>query len=180
MLTKVVVIGGALLAGIALYASTKPDTFRYERQTTIKASPDIIFRHINDQHAWQAWSPWEKKDPNMQRSFSGPASGKGAVYEWDGNGQVGKGRSEIIESVPPSKIVFQLDFEQPFKARNLAEFNLHPNGDMTTVTWSMHGPQPLMGKIVSVFMDCEKMVGKDFDNGLASLKAIAEKEQVAR
>ncbi|WP_076591226.1 SRPBCC family protein [Herminiimonas arsenitoxidans] len=164
-----------ILAAILIFAATKPDTFRVERTTTIKAAPEKVFALINDLHSWTTWSPYEKKDPDMKRTHSGAASGKGAIYEWDGNKNVGKGRMEITESSPPSRIVIKLDFLSPFEAHNTAEFTLQPQGDSTQVTWAMYGPANYMSKLMSVFFSMDKMVGDDFAIGLANLKAAAEK-----
>jgi uncharacterized protein YndB with AHSA1/START domain len=170
-----VVIVLAVAAGVLIYATTKPDTFVVQRRTTIKAPPDKIYPLIVDLHGWAAWSPYEKKDPAMKRTFSGAQSGKGAVYEWDGDKNVGAGRMEIIEATPPSKIVIKLDFLKPFEGHNTAEFTMVPSGDTTAVTWGMSGPSPLMMKVMSTFMNMDKMIGDDFAVGLANLKAVAEK-----
>lgn len=175
MLKKISIAVAVLLVSLLAYAATKPDTFRVERSTNIIASPEKIFPHINDLKSWGAWSPWEKMDPAMKKTPGGAPSGKGAAYEWDGNTQVGKGRMEITESSPPSKITIKLDFMKPFEAHNTAEFGLERKGDSTHVTWAMFGPQPYMAKIMSLFMDCDKMVGRQFEEGLANLKTIAEK-----
>lgn len=164
----------ALVAGVLAYAATKPDTLRVQRTTTIKAPPEKIFALINDFRSWGAWSPYEKKDPAMKRTFSGAASGQSAVYEWDGNGNVGRGRMEILESSPPAKIAIKLDFIKPFEGHNIAEFTLEPNGDATRVTWTMSGPSPYIGKVMSVFLDMDRMIGTDFEAGLANLKAATE------
>lgn len=175
------VVGLIVLAVVIvlIYAATRPDTFRIERAATIQAPPERVFPLINDFSSWRSWSPWEKMDPELKRTYTGPASGKGATYEWEGNKKVGKGRMEIKEAVPPSRIVIQLDFLQPFEAHNTAEFTLDGRGDGTTVTWAMHGRQPFMFKLVKVFIDMENMVGKDFEAGLANLKALAEKDATA-
>jgi len=164
-----------LLVVLLFYAATKPDAFRIERGTTIKAPPEKIAALINDFHNWQSWSPWEKMDPTMRRTHSGPPSGRGAIYEWEGNKKVGQGRMEILESPAPSQIVIKLDFFKPFEAHNTAEFTLAPQGDSTNVTWAMYGKQPFMLKVMTVFMDMDKMVGKDFETGLANMKAAVEK-----
>jgi uncharacterized protein YndB with AHSA1/START domain len=164
-----------LLCGVIIFAATKPDTFRVERAMTIKAPPEKIFPLIDDLRQWSAWSPWEKKDPAMKRTHSGARSGKGAVYEWEGNSDVGAGRMQIIESTHPSKIRIKLDFTQPFEAHNTTEFRLEPKGDSTAVTWAMHGPAPFISKVMQVFVSMDSMIGKDFEAGLASLKAVAEK-----
>jgi uncharacterized protein YndB with AHSA1/START domain len=167
----VVVLVGALLA----LAATKPDTFRVQRAASIKAPPEKIFPLISDLHSWGAWSPWEKLDPAMKRTHSGAASGKGAVYEWAGNGEVGAGRMEIVEASPPSAVKIKLDFLKPFEAHNFAEFTLEPKGDTTNVTWAMYGPNNYVSKLMSVFFSMDSMVGKRFESGLANLKAATEK-----
>jgi polyketide cyclase/dehydrase/lipid transport protein len=169
-----VVIVVALVAGVLAYAATKPDTLRVQRATSIKAAPEKIFALIDDFHSWGVWSPYEKKDPAMKRTLSGAASGQGAVYEWDGNGNVGQGRMEILESSPPAKIAIKLDFIKPFEGHNIAEFALEPDGDATRVTWTMSGPSPYIGKVMSVFLDMDRMIGTDFEAGLANLKAATE------
>lgn len=164
-----------VVVAILIYATTKPDTFRVERTTSIKAPPEKIYALINDFHSWTTWSPYEKKDPDMKRSHSGAASGQGAIYEWDGNKNVGKGRMEVTEATPSSRIVIKLDFFSPFEAHNTAEFTLQPQGDATQVTWAMYGPANYMSKLMGVFFNMDKMVGDDFAIGLANLKAAAEK-----
>ena len=141
----------------------------------IKAPAERIFPLIADFHQWKAWSPYENKDPAMQRTYSGAASGNGAVYAWQGNKNVGHGRMEILDATQPSKIVIQLDFFTPFEAHNTAEFTLQPAGDGTRVTWLMQGPAPFMSKLMQVFINLDNMVGKDFEVGLANLKGLTEK-----
>jgi uncharacterized protein YndB with AHSA1/START domain len=133
MLSTILIIVAVVVVAILGFAATKPDHFRVQRATSIKAPPERIFPLINDYHRWSAWSPYEKKDPAMKRNFSGSAAGKGAVYEWDGDKNVGKGRMEITDSTPSSRIAIKLDFEKPFEAHNVAEFTLQPNGDSTKV-----------------------------------------------
>jgi uncharacterized protein YndB with AHSA1/START domain len=164
-----------LIAAVLIIAATKPDTFRIERSAGMKAPPERIFALINDFHNWSAWSPWEKLDPDLKRTFSGQPSGAGAIYEWEGNKKVGQGRMEIKESSPSRKVTIQLDFLKPFEAHNTAEFTLEPVGDLTNVNWAMHGRQPFMFKVVKLFINMEKLVGKDFETGLANLKAQTEK-----
>jgi len=163
------------LAAILVMAATKPDTFRVHRTASIQAPPEKIFPLINDFDNWGAWSPYEKKDPAMKRTRSGAANGKGAVYEWDGDKNVGQGRMEIADTSPPSKVVLKLDFAKPFEAHNIVEFTLEPRGDATNVTWAMHGPVPYVAKIMHVVFNMDRMVGTDFEAGLANLKAIAER-----
>lgn len=175
MLKTIVIVIAVLIIGVLGFAATKPNIFHVERSITIKAPADKIFPLINDFTRSEEWSPFEKKDPTMKITLSGPKSGVGAVYEWNGNSEVGKGRMETIESTPSSKIVFKLDFLEPFEGHNTAEFTLKPEGDTTKVTWAMFGPNNYIGKLVSVFIDCDKIVGKDFEIGLANMKVIAEK-----
>ena len=165
----------AAAAVLLLYAATSPDTFRVERSASIKAPPEKIYALINDFHQFGAWSPWEQLDPQMKRSYSGAASGKGAVYAWQGNKEVGAGRMEIMDAVAPSKVLIKLDFLQPFEAHNTTEYTLRTQGDATTVTWAMHGPSPYIAKVMGIFASMDSMVGKDFEKGLAKLKAEAEK-----
>ena len=163
------------LAALLLFAATRPDSFRVERTTTIKAPRDRIFGLINDFRNWGAWSPWEKLDPAMQRTHSGAASGNGAAYAWEGSGKVGAGKMEITQSMPPSKIVIKLDFLKPFEGHNTAEFTLEPKGDTSSVAWAMFGPSPYLTKVMGIFFSMDSLVGKDFEAGLANRKAAAEK-----
>lgn len=166
-----------LLSGLLIFAATRPDTFRIERSTSIKAPPDRIFVFIEDFHRWGLWSPYEKMDPSMQRNFSGAATGKGAVYSWSSD-KVGAGRMEITDLEPPSRVKIKLDFSKPFESHNTAEFILTPIGDAanqtTKVTWAMYGPNLFIGKIMGIFVDTDRMIGRDFETGLANLKAQAE------
>lgn len=165
-----------LVVGVVLAnAATQPDTFRVQRTASIKAPPEKIFPLIDNFDNWGAWSPYEKKDPAMKRTRSGAASGKGSVYAWDGDKNVGRGRMEIAEAAPPSKVTLKLDFEKPFAAHNIVDFTLEPKGESTSVTWAMHGPVPYLAKIVHTIFNMDRMVGQDFETGLANLKALAEK-----
>lgn len=175
MLTTIGITLGVLVAALLIYAATRPDTFRLQRSITIKAPSEKIFPFINDFKNWVAWSPYEKLDPNLKRTYGGAAQGRGAVYEWDGNNQVGQGCMEIVQSSPPSQVVIKLDFIKPFEAHNTAEFSLDGAGGPTTVTWAMYGPQPYMAKLMNVLGMTERMVGRHFETGLNNLKAIAEK-----
>ena len=163
------------VAGVLALAAMKPDVFRVQRVASIKAPPDKVFALINDFKKWQGWSPWEKKDPAMKRSFGAATAGKGASYAWEGNKDVGQGSMEITNSVPSSAISLKLDFLKPFEAHNVVDFTLEAKGDSTQITWTMAGPTPFFGKIIHVFMDMDRMVGKDFEAGLANLGAVAEK-----
>ena len=175
MLKIVSIVIVVAIAAVLLFAATRPDTFQVQRMASIKAPPEKIFPHLNDFTRWGAWSPWEKKDPGMKRRFGAVTAGKGAMYAWDGNQDVGQGSMEIIDSAPPSRLSIRLSFVKPFEAHNNVEFTLEPKGESTQVTWTMHGPVPYISKIIHLFFDIDRMVGGDFDAGLVSLKAIAEK-----
>jgi uncharacterized protein YndB with AHSA1/START domain len=165
------------IAIVLILAAAKPNTFSVQRATLVKAPPEKIFPLINDFHQWATWSPWENKDPAMKRTFSGSPSGRGAVYAWDGNKNVGAGRMEILDATSPSKITIKLDFFKPFEGHNTAEFTMLPQGDAATtnITWVMHGPAPFMSKVMQVFMNIDNMIGKDFEIGLTNLKRLTEK-----
>jgi len=163
------------IAIVLILAATKPDTFQVQRSATIKAPPEKIYPLIYDFNQWKGWSPWENRDPAMKRTYSGAAAGEGAVYAWDGDKNVGSGRMEILDASAPSKIVIKLDFLTPFEAHNTAEFTMLPQGDATNLTWLMHGPAPFISKLMHVFMNIDRMVGKDFEAGLANLKRLTEK-----
>jgi uncharacterized protein YndB with AHSA1/START domain len=175
MIATILIVIALAVAAMLAYAATKPDTFMVRRSASIAAPPEKIFPMIDDLRAQSAWSPFEK-DPNMKRTHSGAPRGKGAVYAWDGNRQVGAGRIAITESVPSSKVVLMLDMSRPFKAHNTVEFTLDRIGAGTTVTWAMQGRQPYMAKVMGLFVDCDKMCGGLFEEGLAKLKALAEGE----
>ncbi len=175
MIKKIAIAIVVLIVGVLIFAATKPDTFRVQRAAGIKAPPEKVFALINDFKRWDAWSPWEKKDPAMKRSWGAVTSGKGATYAWEGNSEVGQGNMEIVESVPSNKVALKLDFVKPFEAHNIVVFTLEPKGGTTNVSWAMEGPVPYFAKIIHVFINMDSMVGKDFEAGLASLKALAEK-----
>lgn len=162
------------VAIVLILAAMKPDSFQVQRSIAINAPPERIQPLIADFRAWSAWSPWEKKDPAMKRSFSGAESGVGARYAWEGDKNVGKGSMEIVEAVP-TKVALNLDFAAPFEAHNEAVFALQPQGQITNVVWTMTGPTPFLGKIIHVFMNMDRMIGGDFEAGLAAMKAAAER-----
>ena len=173
MFKKIAIAVAILVTALLGLAATKPDTLRVQRATSIKAPPEKIFPFIADFHLWGAWSPYEKLDPTMKRTYTGAVNGKGAVYEWEGQGKAGAGRMEITQT-SPSKVTIKLDFIKPFEGHNIAEFALEPSGGSTNVTWAMHGPNPCLAKVMSVFLNMDSMIGKDFETGLANLKTIAE------
>ena len=175
MLKKILIVLAVILAGVLGLATTKPDTFTVQRSTTIQAKPDKIFPLVADFHRWAEWSPWEALDPAMQRSHSGAPSGPGAVYSWHGNKAVGAGRMEVLAAQVPAKVTIKLDFIRPFEGHNSTDFNFVPQGDATLVTWVMTGPTPFVSKLMQVFFSMDKVIGKDFETGLAKMKAVAEK-----
>jgi len=171
----IAVVLAIAIAAVLVLASTKPDTLRVQRAISIKAPAERIFPLISDFHQWITWSPYENKDPAMKRTYSGADSGKGAVYAWDGDKNVGSGRMEILETAVPQKIVIKLDFFKPFEGHNTAEFTMLPQGDATHLTWTMTGPAVFMSKLIQVFMNLDRMIGRDFEAGLANLKRLTEK-----
>lgn len=162
-----------LVVTLLLYASTKPDTFRLQRSTTISAPADKVLPFINDFHSWPSWSSWEMLDPQLKRSYGGAPQGKGARYDWDGNSTVGTGSMEIMEAAS-SKIKVKIDFFKPFEAHNFAEFTLEPQGNTTTVIWALYGPQSLSMKVIGLCCSPEHTVGAQFETSLDNLKALAE------
>jgi hypothetical protein len=178
IIAVVAVVLAFAIAVVFILASTKPDSFSVRRSAVMQAKAETIFPLVNNFHQWANWSPWENRDPALKRSYSGPESGRGAVYAWDGNKNVGSGRMEILDASSPSKITIKLDFFKPFEAHNTAEFTMLPQNDVagatTTVNWVMHGPAPFMHRVMQVFMNLDKMIGKDFEAGLANLKKLAE------
>jgi hypothetical protein len=163
VLTIIAIVVALAIAVILLLAALKPDTFRVERKATISAPTEKLFALISDFQEWRSWSHWENRDPNLK--------GKGAVYAWDGNKNVGSGRMEILDATA-SQIVIKLDFFKPFEGHNQAEFTLTPQGGATNVTWTMHGPAPFLSKVMQVFMNMDRMIGRDFEAGLANLQKV--------
>jgi uncharacterized protein YndB with AHSA1/START domain len=175
MLKKFGIVLAVLVAAVLLFATTRPNTFRVQRSTTVQAPPEKVYPLIADFHGWSRWSPWEKLDPAIQRTFSGAPAGQGAAYAWQGNSQVGAGRMEIVEATPPSRVLVKLHFIKPFEGHNTAEFTLAPKDGATEVTWAMYGPVTYLGKVMHMFFNVDRMVGQSFEQGLANLKAAAEK-----
>jgi hypothetical protein len=171
----VAVIVLVVIAGVLAFASTRPSVFRLARSAEIKAPPEAIYPHVADFHRWLDWSPWEGIDADLKRTYSGAASGVGAVYAWEGK-KTGAGRMEVIDAASPRHVGIKLDFIRPMPAHNVCEFTFEPTGQagVTAVTWSMHGPAPLMTKVFHLFIDMDKMLGPSFEQGLARLKAVAE------
>jgi uncharacterized protein YndB with AHSA1/START domain len=178
MLLKILVGVAAavvLVVGVlALIVAIRPSEFRIERSTTIAAPAPAVFAQVNDFHNWQAWSPWAKLDPDVKNSYEGAPAGKGAVFAWAGNSKVGEGRMTLTESRPSELVRVKLEFLKPFTATNTAEFTFKPEGDRTTVTWSMFGHNNFISRAVFLFMDMDKALGSEFEKGLASMKSAAE------
>jgi hypothetical protein len=184
VLFSIIVVAFAVLIA---WAASRPNQFRVERGTVIQASPEQVFEHLDSFARWSAWSPWEKLDPAMKRHYSGPERGVGAAYHWIGNKQVGEGKMEIIEVKSFRKLKVKLDFIKPFTAHNTAEFILRPlPSDPPTqnpachISWAMYGPSPFISKLMGLFFNMDKLIGKDFESGLASLKSLAESPRLSR
>ena len=170
-----ILIGLAVIAVLfIIFVATRPADFRVTRTTTISAPAAIVFAQVNDLHKWEAWNPWGKLDPACKMTYEGPPAGTGAGYTWAGNNKVGEGHMTITESRPNDFIRLNLEFLKPFKANNTAEFTFKTEGNQTAVVWSMVGKRNFMFKMVGLFMDTDKMVGGDFERGLADLKSVAE------
>lgn len=164
----------ALLVVAVVVVAMQPTEFRVVRTATISAPPAAIFPHVNDLQKWQAWSPWAKLDPNAKNSFAGPTAGKGASFHWAGNDEVGEGTMTIIDSRPNELVRMKLEFIKPFEDTCMTDFTFQPDGDKTIVTWDMTGQNNLMGKAMCLFMDMDKCVGDQFNDGLNNLAKIVE------
>lgn len=180
MLKTIAFVFAALVAALLAYAAMQPDTFRVERSIVVNAPPERVHALVNDFHAWQAWSPWEKLDPALKRTFGGPASGVGATYAWEGDSKVGAGRMEITGSTPGAKVLIKLDFLKPIEGHHVTDFTFTPEGAGTRVNWLMTGPSPFISKLFGVIFNIGKQVGGQFEEGLGNLKAVAEKEAAAQ
>jgi uncharacterized protein YndB with AHSA1/START domain len=176
MAKKIAVVLGAAVLVVLILAATKPDSFRVERKIVIAAAPEKIFPWLENPQKTTEWSPWEKKDPNMKKTFSGPAKGMGAVYEWDGNKDIGAGRIELTEVVAPKRVVMKLDFFRPMEGHNTAGYEVAPVAGGSEVSWYIAGPMPFVSKVMCVFMNMDEMIGAEFEKGLGDLKALVEKK----
>ena len=168
-----------LMAVFVLIVSLQPSEFSISRSATIDAPPAQVFPHVNDLHAWEAWSPWARLDPNAKNTFEGPPAGAGAKFSWDGNQEVGVGSMTISQSKPDELVQIKLDFVEPFPCSNDVEFTFHPEGNQTRVTWTMTGKNNFVGKALGLVMNMDKMVGSMFEQGLANLKTVVEERPVA-
>lgn len=171
---KVLIVLIALVAVFVIVVATRPADFRVTRTARIAAPPSAVFAQVNDFHNWMAWSPWARLDPAMTQSYEGAPAGPGAAYSWSGNSKVGAGRMTILDSHPSDLIRIKLEFLKPFAATNTAEFTFKPEGGQTVVTWSMTGKNNFMAKAFGLFMNMDKLVGGDFEKGLAQMKSVAE------
>jgi uncharacterized protein YndB with AHSA1/START domain len=174
MLKKTLIVIAVILVVFLIIVATRPADFRIARSVTIAAPPPVVFAQVNDFRKWEPWNPWGKIDPAMKQTYEGPSAGKGASYSWVGNKDVGEGRMTITESRPTDLVVINLEFIKPFAAVNTTEFTFKPEGNQTTVTWTMTGQNNFMAKAMCMFMNMDKMVGGQFEKGLAAMKSIAE------
>ncbi len=176
MLKKILIALAVIVLIFVVVVALQPADFRITRSTTVAAPPEAVFAQVNDFHNWQQWSPWEKLDPELKRTYEGEPAGKGAVYAWAGNSDVGEGRMTITESRPSELVRINLEFLKPFAATNTTDFTFKPDGDKTSVTWDMSGKNGFMAKAFCLFMDMDTMVGGQFEEGLANLKSVAERK----
>ena len=175
MLKLLLITVFVLLAALMFYVATRPASFRIQRSIHIAAPSEKLFAYLIDLHNFDAWSPWAPLDPAMRKTHSGAASGVGASYEWQGNNKVGHGRMEIVEAVAPERVLIKLDFLKPFEAHNMAEYLLAERDSETEFTWAMYGPNNFLSKVMGLFFNMDKMVGAQFEQGLAALKTVAER-----
>lgn len=173
MIKKILLGLVAIVALILVVAAFQSNDFRVTRSATLPASPAALFAHVNDHHKFNAWNPWLKLDPGVKNTYSGPDAGVGAICSWEGNSEVGAGTATIIDSKPGELVRFRMDWKKPMSGTSTVDFTFIPNGDKTVVTWDMYGPQPYVGKLMSLFINCDKMCGDQFEKGLASLGEVA-------
>lgn len=174
MLIKILIGVAAVILLFVVVVAMRPAEFRVVRKQKIGAEPGVIFEHVNDLHKWRAWSPWEKVDPEMKRTYEGSTEGAGAIYSWVGNKDVGEGKMTIVDSKPEELIRIALEFYKPYEGKSTAELTFVPEGDETLVTWSMQGENKFMGKLIGLFINMDKMIGDQFEKGLADLKTLVE------
>lgn len=174
MLVKILIALAVIVVVLIVIVALQPSDFRVTRSATMSAPAPAVFAQVNDFHKWEAWNPWGKIDPAMKQTYEGAPAGTGAIYSWIGNNEVGEGRMTIIESHPSDLIRIKLEFFKPFAANNTAEFTFKPEGNQTVVTWSMSGDKNFMAKAIHLFMNMDKMIGRQFDKGLAEMKSIVE------
>ena len=178
MFTKILGILAIIMGLFCIFVAFQPSEFQITRSAKIEAPLPTVFDQINNLHQWQAWSPWENMDPALKRNYEGESAGTGAIYSWTGNNQVGEGRMTITESRPNEFIRIKLEFFKPFRATNITEFTVKPEGNQTVVTWTMSGHNNFVSKAMSLIMNCKKMVGGQFEKGLANLKVLTEEKSL--
>jgi hypothetical protein len=174
MIINILIGLAAVVVVFVIVVASRPDDFRVTRTATIAAPAEAVFEQVNDLHKWQAWSPWAKLDPAVRNACEGPPAGPGAILRWAGNKKVGEGSMTITESCPNDLLRLKLEFLKPFKATNIAEFTFKPDGRRTVIVWSMFGKSSFFFKAVGLFVNCDKMVGSDFERGLANLTSVVE------
>ncbi len=174
MLVKILIALAVVVAGLVVVIALQPADFRVSRRATIAAPAPVVFAQVNDFHHWAAWSPWAKLDPAMKQTYEGAPAGAGAVYTWVGNREVGEGRMTIVESRASDLVRVRLDFVKPFAGTSVAEFTFRPEGDRTAVTWTMTGEKNFVAKAIHLVMNMDRMIGDQFDKGLAAMKTVAE------
>jgi hypothetical protein len=175
MLKKILIGIAALIAIFLIVVALQPSDYRVTRSATMAAAPGTVFDQVNDLQKWRAWSPWEKIDPDMERTYDGPSAGEGAKYAWAGNSDVGEGNMTITESRPSDLIRVKLEFLKPMSSTADTEFTFKPDGDQTAVTWTMSGKNNFLAKAFCLFMNMDKMIGGQFEDGLANLKSVVER-----
>ena len=180
MLKIILLAVAAIVVLLVIIVAMRPSDFRVTRTGRIAAPIGVVFENVNDLHKWEAWSPWAKLDPNAKSTFDGPISGTGASMAWAGNNKVGEGRMTITDSQPGEKIQLRLEFLKPFKATHTAEFTFKSEGGQTAVTWSMFGKNNFMGKAIGLLMNCDKMMGGQFEQGLANLNSASQQSALAQ
>jgi uncharacterized protein YndB with AHSA1/START domain len=170
-----ILVGLAVIAVLFLViVATRPSDFRVTRSAAMTAPPEQVFSQVNELRHWEAWNPWGRLDPNCKITYDGPPAGVGASYAWAGNHKVGEGRNTIMESKPNERVRFRLEFAKPMKATNTAEFTFRSDGDQTVVTWTMSGKNNFIGKAFGLLVNCDKMIGGQFEKGLAQMKSLVE------
>jgi hypothetical protein len=174
MLKKILIVIAVIVIVFVIIVATRPADYRISRSTTIGAAPAVVFAQVNDFHKWESWNPWGKIDPAMKQTYEGASDGKGAIYTWAGNNEVGEGRMTITESRPSDLILINMEFFKPMAGTATAQFTFKPEGNQTTVTWAMTGKNNFMSRAVCMFMNMDKMIGGQFEKGLAAMKSIAE------
>jgi hypothetical protein len=174
MINTILIVVAVVVVLFIVVVALRPSDFRVTRSATISAPAEDVFAQVNDLHKWEAWSPWARLDPAAKQSYAGPPAGTGASFSWAGNNKIGEGSMTITESRPAELVRFRLDFLKPFKGTNIAEFTFKADADQTAVNWSMTGKYNFMAKAVGLFINCDKMIGCQFDKGLATLKSLAE------